>query len=109
MIDGDDEKRTVWAKVFQSRGEMGYPYIFFTDYANNGAADVYTDKNLPIYASALCREIMLPSNRNWSFVCVLSLINVLHYDKWNDTDAVETMIYFLHAVCHRLFIKARTL
>ncbi len=24
MIDGDDEKRTVWAKVLQSRGEMGY-------------------------------------------------------------------------------------
>ena len=98
MIDGDVEKRTVWAKVLQSRGEMGYPYIFFTDNANNGAADVYKDKNLPIYASNLCTEIMLPSNHNWSFVCVLSSINVLHYDKWKDTDAVETMIYFLDAV-----------
>ena len=98
MIDGDVEKRTVWAKVIQSRGEMGYPYIFFTDNANNGAADVYKDKNLPIYASNLCTEIMLPSDHNWSFVCVLSSINVLHYDKWKDTDAVETMIYFLDAV-----------
>ena len=98
MIDGDEEKRTVWAKVLQSRGEMGYPYIFFTDNANNGAADVYKDKNLPIYASNLCTEIMLPSDHNWSFVCVLSSINVLHYDKWKDTDAVETMIYFLDAV-----------
>ena len=98
MIDGDVEKRTVWAKVLQSRGEMGYPYIFFTDNANNGAADVYKDKNLPIYASNLCTEIMLPSDQNWSFVCVLSSINVLHYDKWKDTDAVETMIYFLDAV-----------
>ena len=98
MIDGDVEKRTVWAKVLQSRGEMGYPYIFFTDNANNGAADVYKDKKLPIYASNLCTEIMLPSDHNWSFVCVLSSINVLHYDKWKDTDAVETMIYFLDAV-----------
>ena len=98
MIDGDDKKRTVWAKVLQSRGEMGYPYIFFTDNANNGAPDVYKDKNLPIYASNLCTEIMLPSNHDWSFVCVLSSINVLHYDKWKDTDAVETMIYFLDAV-----------
>ena len=95
MIDGDVEKRTVWAKVIQSRGEMGYPYIFFTDNANNGAADVYKDKKLPIYASNLCTEIMLPSNHNWSFVCVLSSINLLHYDKWKNTDAVETMIYFL--------------
>ena len=95
MIDGDVEKRTVWAKVIQSRGEMGYPYIFFTDNANNGAADVYKDKNLPIYASNLCTEIMLPSDHNWSFVCVLSSINLLHYDKWKNTDAIETMIYFL--------------
>ena len=98
MIDGDIEKRTVWAKVLQSRGEMGYPYIFFTDNANNGAADVYKDKALPIYASNLCTEIMLPSDHNWSFVCVLSSINLLHYNKWKDTDAVETMVYFLDAV-----------
>ncbi len=98
MIDGDVDKRTVWAKVLQSRGEMGYPYIFFTDNANNGAPDVYKDKGLPIYASNLCTEIMLPSDHNWSFVCVLSSINLLHYDKWKDTDAVETMVYFLDAV-----------
>jgi ribonucleoside-diphosphate reductase alpha chain len=98
MIDGDVDKRTIWAKVIQSRGEMGYPYIFFTDNANNGAADVYKDKNLPIYASNLCTEIMLPSNHDWSFVCVLSSINLVHYDKWKDTDAVETMVYFLDAL-----------
>jgi ribonucleoside-diphosphate reductase alpha chain len=98
MIDGDVDKRTIWAKVIQSRGEMGYPYVFFTDNANNGAADVYKDKNLPIYASNLCTEIMLPSNHDWSFVCVLSSINLVHYDKWKDTDAVETMVYFLDAL-----------
>ena len=98
MVDGDEEKRAIWAKVLQRRGEMGYPYIFFKDHANNFAADVYKDKNLPIYASNLCTEIMLPSNENWSFVCVLSSVNLLHYDKWKDTDAVETMVYFLDAV-----------
>ena len=104
MIDGDVEKRTVWAKVIQSRGEMGYPYIFFTDNANNSAADVYKDKKLPIYASNLCTEIMLPSDHNWSFVCVLSSINLLHYDKWKNTDAIETMIYFLDTLVTE-FIK----
>ncbi|CAM4421046.1 ribonucleoside-diphosphate reductase subunit alpha [Zobellia roscoffensis] len=98
MIDGDTAKRSIWAKVLQRRGEMGYPYIFFTDNANNGASNVYKEKDLPIYASNLCTEIMLPSNDDWSFVCVLSSVNVLHYDKWKDTDAVETMVYFLDAV-----------
>tara|TARA_B100000963_G_scaffold289709_1_gene259249 strand:- start:1164 stop:2942 length:1779 start_codon:yes stop_codon:yes gene_type:complete len=98
MIDGDVDKRTIWAKVIQSRGEMGYPYIFFTDNANNGAPEVYKEKKLPIYASNLCTEIMLPSNHDWSFVCVLSSINLLHYDKWKNTDAVETMVYFLDSL-----------
>lgn len=98
MIDGDVDKRTVWAKVLQRRGEMGYPYIFFRDNANNGAAEVYQEKQHRIHASNLCTEIMLPSNDNWSFVCVLSSINLLHYDKWKETDAVETMVHFLDAV-----------
>jgi len=98
MIAGDLEKRNIWAKVIQRRGEIGYPYIFFKDKANNKAADVYQDKNLKINASNLCTEIMLPSNDNWSFVCVLSSVNLLHYDKWKETDAVETMVYFLDAV-----------
>ncbi|WP_417363504.1 ribonucleoside-diphosphate reductase subunit alpha [Galbibacter sp.] len=105
MIGGDVEKRTLWAKVLQSRAEMGYPYIFFSDNANNGSVDAYKDKNHRIYASNLCTEIMLPSNDNWSFVCVLSSVNVLHYDKWKDTDAVETMIYFLDAVISEFIEK----
>lgn len=105
MRDGDVAKRTIWAKVLQSRSEVGYPYILFRDNVNNNAADVYKDKNLEIYASNLCTEIMLPSNENWSFVCCLSSINLLHYDKWKDTDAVETLTYFLDAVMEEFITK----
>lgn len=98
MIDGDPDKRALWAKVIQRRGELGYPYIMFSDNANNNTVDVYKDHNLKIHASNLCTEIMLPTNEKWSFVCVLSSINLLHYDKWKDTDAVETLVYFLDAV-----------
>jgi len=105
MIDGDVEKRSIWAKVLQSRGEIGYPYILFRDNANDNTVDVYKDKNLEIYASNLCTEIMLPSNDEWSFVCCLSSINLLHYDKWKDTDAVETLTYFLDAVMQEFITK----
>jgi ribonucleoside-diphosphate reductase alpha chain len=98
MIDGDIEKRTIWAKVLQRRGEIGYPYIFFKDNANKGAPEVYKQNKYSVNASNLCTEIMLPSNDKWSFVCCLSSVNVLHYDKWKNTDAVETMIFFLDAV-----------
>lgn len=98
MIDGDIEKRTIWAKVLQRRGEIGYPYIFFKDNANKGAPEVYKKNKYSVNASNLCTEIMLPSNDKWSFVCCLSSVNVLHYEKWKNTDAVETMIFFLDAV-----------
>ena len=98
MIDGDVDKRNIWAKVIQRRGEIGYPYIFFTDKANMGAPKVYKENGHKIVASNLCTEIMLPSNSDWSFVCCLSSLNLLHYDKWKNTDAVETIVYFLDAV-----------
>ena len=105
MIDGDVSKREIWAKVLQRRGEIGYPYILFRDNANNGTVDVYKDKNLEIYASNLCTEIMLPSTEEWSFVCCLSSVNLLHYDKWKDTDAVETLTMFLDAVMEEFITK----
>lgn len=98
MVAGDEEKRKIWAKVIQRRGEIGYPYIIFIDNANNGKPEVYKDKNLPIYASNVCSEIMLPSSPEWSFVCCISSINAAFYDDWKDSDLVETMIQFLDAV-----------
>jgi len=98
MIQGDQEKRNIWAKVIQRRGEIGYPYIFYKDKANSAAPEVFKENNHSINASNLCTEIMLPTNEKWSFVCVLSSLNVLHYDKWKNTDAVETMVYFLDAI-----------
>ncbi len=98
MIAGDTKKRFLWAKVLQRRSQMGYPYIFFTDTVNANTVDVYKDNNLKIYASNLCSEVLLPSSDQWSFVCDLSSLNLFCFDEWHDTDAVETLVYFLDAV-----------
>jgi len=98
MIAGDQEKRDIWAKVLQRRSQIGYPYILFSDTVNRDTVDVYKDKNLKIHASNLCSEILLPSNEHWTVVCNLSSMNLLYYEEWKDTDAVETLVYFLDAV-----------
>jgi ribonucleoside-diphosphate reductase alpha chain len=98
MVDGDQEKRKIWAKVIQRRTEIGYPYILFSDTVNNNTVDVYKDKNMKIYASNLCSEIALPSADDISFVCCLSSMNLRHYHEWKDTDAVETLTMFLDTV-----------
>jgi len=57
----------------------------------------------------MCSEIMLPSKDDWSFVCCLSSINLMHYDDWKDTDLVETMIAFLDAVMEDFIVKLEAL
>jgi ribonucleoside-diphosphate reductase alpha chain len=98
MTDGDKEKRRIWGLVLKKRFESGYPYIFFTDNVNNQAPQVYKDKKLKITQSNLCTEIMLPNSDDESFVCDLSSMNLERWEEWKDTDAVETMIFFLDAV-----------
>lgn len=109
MMDGDKDKRKVWAKVIESRSKFGTPYIFFTDNVNNGTVDVYKDKKMKIHGSNVCIEIALPSAPDESFVCDLSSLNELHYDEWKHTDAVETLVYFLDAVMTEFIEKARSL
>jgi ribonucleoside-diphosphate reductase alpha chain len=98
MIGGDENKRKIWGKIIQKRFESGYPYVMFTDNVNNNAPQVYKDKGKKIVASNLCSEIALSSNEEESFVCNLSSMNLLHYDEWKDTDAAETLTWFLDAV-----------
>jgi ribonucleoside-diphosphate reductase alpha chain len=106
MIEGDAQKRKIWAKVLESRSNTGYPYIFFVDNANNNTVDCYKDKQIRINHSNLCTEIMLPNNEEESFVCCLSSMNILHYDEWKDTNAVELMVCFLDAVMEEFIEKA---
>lgn len=104
MIKGDSTKRKIWAKILESRSNKGFPYIVFIDNANNGAPGVYS--KMPIVASNLCTEIMLPSNPDESFVCNLSSMNLLYYDEWKNTDAVEVLVYMLDAAMSEFIDKA---
>ena len=105
MIDGDVDKRRIWAKVLESRQQKGMPYIFFTDNVNRNKPQVYKDKGLTINASNLCSEIMLPSSEDESFICCLSSMNLELYDEWKDTNAVKLAIYFLDAVLSEFIEK----
>ena len=107
MIDGDADKRNVWARVLRKRRESGYPYLFFKDTVNNNKPQVLKDQERTIWASNLCSEIALPSNEDESFVCNLASMNLLTYDEWKLTDAVETMITFLDAVMTEYIRKTR--
>lgn len=105
MIDGDKEKRQLWAKVLESRQQKGMPYLFFSDNVNSNKPQVYKDLNMRINASNLCSEIMLPSSDDESFICCLSSMNLELYDEWKDTEAVKLAIFFLDAVLQEFIEK----
>ena len=105
MKAGDAEKRRLWAKVLQRRSEIGYPYIMFGDNVNNNKPQVYKDKDMWIYASQMCSEIALPSSVEETFTCVLSSINLLHWDEIIKTDAIEVLTMFLDTVCEEFIRK----
>lgn len=106
MIAGDAAKRRIWAKVLESRANVGYPYIVFSDNVNNNRPDCYRDKEMKVFQSNLCTEILLPNNSLESFVCDLASLNILYFDEWKDTDAVELLVYFLDAVMSEFITKA---
>ena len=109
MIDGDVQKRNIWAKVLKKRSETGYPYLFFSDNVNKSRPQVYKDKGLTIQNSNLCTEILELTDENYTFTCCLSSLNLLHYDEWKDTDLVETVTIFLDTVLTEFIEKAKNI
>jgi len=104
MIDGNEEKRKIWAKVIKQRIQVGYPYIMFKDTSNRNSP--YRDIGGEITASNLCSEIQLPTTSTESFVCCLGSINLLHWNEIKETDAIEVYTQFLNAVMDEFIAKA---
>ena len=105
LLAGDKGKRAIWGKVIKKRYESGYPYIFFSDTANKNAPQVYKDKKKRINASNLCTEIFLSTDDDESFVCDLSSLNLAKWDEIIETDAIETLTFFLDAVMSEFIDK----
>jgi ribonucleoside-diphosphate reductase alpha chain len=105
LLAGDKDKRAIWGKVIKKRYESGYPYIFFSDTANRNAPQVYKDKKKRINASNLCTEIFLSTDEEESFVCDLSSLNLAKWDEIVETDAIETLTFFLDAVMSEFIDK----
>lgn len=105
MLAGDEKKQDIWARIIEKRFETGLPYIVFHDTVQRMMPDHYKERGFVINGSNLCTEIFLPSTSEESYVCDLGSMNLVHYDEWKDTDAVETYIFFLDAVMSEYISK----
>ena len=98
LLDGDEEAIEKFRVLVESKFHTGFHYTFFTDTVNRNTVDVYKDKGYVINHSNMCQEICLPNSAKETFVCNLLGMNMVNYDEWKDTDAVEIGIYFMDSM-----------
>lgn len=106
---GNKEASRRYKKAMKIKMMTGKGYFFFKDKANRQTPKMYKDHGLKVEASNLCAEIVLHSDQDHSFTCVLSSMNLAWYDDWKDTDAPYIATIFLDCVAEDFIVKAKTI
>lgn len=106
-LDGDEDSIEKLRRLVKARYETGFHYVFFSDTVNKNTVDVYKDKNYRINHSNMCQEIALPNSKDETFVCNLLGMNIVNFDEWKDTDAIEIGIYFMDSMLQDFIRKMK--
>lgn len=102
-----DRADYIWKRIISTKMLTGKGYFFFLDKVNANVPQMYKDRGFKVRHSNLCAEIALMNDDKHSFTCVLSSMNIVKYDEWKDTKAVEIATVFLDAVIEDMLIKAK--
>lgn len=106
---GDKVAIRRFTKVLEMRLKYGSPYIFFSDTAQKADPEWYKALGLSTKHSQLCAEIMLHSDPETDYTCVLSSQNLYYFDEWSkvtDLSIPELGIIFLDAVNEQFIERA---
>lgn len=102
-----DRADLIWKKMLKAKMVKGKGYFYFLDKVNRARPKMYVDRGFYVRHSNLCAEIALMSDKDHSFTCVLSSMNVAKYDEWKNTYTVQLATIFLDAVISDMLIKAK--
>lgn len=104
LLADDPEARERFTKALYVKLLTGKGYIFCVDKANRHRPQMYKDLGLEVVATNLCTEIMLHSSEELTYSCILSSLNLVHWDRIKKTDSVFIATVFLDCLCSE-FIK----
>ena len=102
-----EEADRIWKRVLRTKMLTGKGYFYFLDKVNRNRPKVYQDKGLFVKHSNLCSEINLWNDKDHSFTCVLTSMNISKYDEWKGTYAIQIATALLDAVITDMIIKAK--
>lgn len=106
MKAGDKEKRKVYAKVLKRRSEIGFPYILFEDNCDKQKPAVYVDRDMKLFTSNICTEVIEYCDNEKEFACCLMSLNLAHFDEWPE-DLVFVANIILDAVITEYIHKGK--
>ncbi|RYY51357.1 MAG: ribonucleoside-diphosphate reductase [Chitinophagaceae bacterium] len=109
LKSGDSDAVKRYGKALKTKMVTGKGYFFFPQKAERKRPQWYVDQKLDVKAPQLCNEIMLHSSKDFTYTCVLASMNVELFDEWYGTDAVNTAIVFLDAVCQEFIERAKNI
>lgn len=104
---GDEKTRALCLEIYKARLETGEPYLFMKDNVRRNRPEAYKKHGLEVYTSNICNEIYLHTDKDHTFVCCLSSMNLARWEEWKDTDAVYLATWFLEGVMSEFIDKAK--
>jgi len=101
---------TIEDRPYHNNTKKSYEVVAIEEIENQDVYCVTVDSDEHLWVcngvvTSNCNEIQLSNDEKESFVCCLSSINVEHWDDIKDTDAVETLLFFLDAVMEEYIQK----
>lgn len=106
LMKGDPEANRKFQKSIYAKLVTGKGYFFMVDKANRHRPKMYKDLGLDIKASNLCSEIMLHSSDDLTYSCILSSLNLTHWDKIKESNSAFIATVFLDCLCSEFIQKS---
>lgn len=106
LMKGDPEANRKFQKSIYVKLVTGKGYFFMVDKANRHRPKMYKDLGLDIKASNLCSEIMLHSSDDLTYSCILSSLNLTHWDKIKESNSAFIATVFLDCLCSEFIQKS---
>lgn len=106
LAAGEPEANRRFQKALYVKLVTGKGYWFMIDKANRHRPQMYKDLGLDIKATNLCTEIMLHSSDEYTYSCILSSLNLLHWDRIKERESAFIATVFLDCLCSEFIDKS---
>lgn len=99
LDDGDSDSQERMSRLVRLRKNTGKVYVIFDENMCKNISPVYEKLGLKPLNSNICCEITTPHFDDKTFACIISSLNLAHWDRINsDPQIIKDCIYFLDII-----------